>query len=125
MMNAVNIVDRRTYAFEDVVWPLARKKQIGLVAMKVHGGGIWTCKMPAELRQASFRFAQSVAGVALTVIGMGSVQELEQNVAWAKSFRPMLAAEAPDSRSRPWPWRKSGAPTSTASIARGSRAGPW
>src|SRR5439155_17478273 len=29
MMNAVNIVDRHTYAFEDVVWPLARQKNIG------------------------------------------------------------------------------------------------
>jgi predicted aldo/keto reductase-like oxidoreductase len=50
--------------------------------------------MPEELRQASFRFAQSVNGVALTVIGMGSEKELEQNVEWAKSFKPMTAEEA-------------------------------
>jgi aryl-alcohol dehydrogenase-like predicted oxidoreductase len=94
MMNAVNVVDRHTYAFEEIVWPLARKKDIGLVAMKVYGGGIKACKMPADLRQASFRFAQSVAGVALAVIGMGSEAELEQNVGWAKAFKPMTAAEA-------------------------------
>src|SRR5437870_2540099 len=35
MMNGVNLVDRHTYAFEDIVWPLARQKGIGLVAMKV------------------------------------------------------------------------------------------
>ena len=34
MMNAVNLVDRHTYAFEDVVWPAARKQNVGLVAMK-------------------------------------------------------------------------------------------
>src|SRR5262245_25418495 len=70
MMNAVNVVDRHTYAFEEVVWPIARKKKIGLVAMKVFGGGgitIGAPKMPAELRLASFRFAQGVPGVALTV----------------------------------------------------------
>ena len=94
MMNAVNVVDRHTYAFEDLVWPEARKKNIGLVAMKVYGGGITACKMPAELRQASFRFAQSVIGVALTVIGMGSEKELEQNVEWAKTFKPLTAEEA-------------------------------
>jgi uncharacterized protein len=94
MMNAVNIVDRHTYAFEELVWPEARKKKIGLAAMKVFGGGITTCKMPAELMQASFRFAQSVQGVALTVIGMGSEKELEQNVEWAKTFKPMTAEEA-------------------------------
>jgi aryl-alcohol dehydrogenase-like predicted oxidoreductase len=94
MMNAINLVDRHTYAFEDLVWPLARQKNVGLVAMKVFGGGIKECKMPAELRQASFRFAQSVPGVALTVIGMGTQKELEQNVLWAKDFRPMTVEEA-------------------------------
>jgi aryl-alcohol dehydrogenase-like predicted oxidoreductase len=100
MMNAVNIVDRHTYAFEDLVWPLARKKSIGLVAMKVFGGGIQACKMPADLRQASFRFAQSVPGVVLTVIGIGSVKELEQNVDWARTFKPMRAAEAGELKSK-------------------------
>src|SRR5262249_11652217 len=32
MMNAVNVVDRHTYAFEDIVWRLAREKGIGLAA---------------------------------------------------------------------------------------------
>jgi hypothetical protein len=62
--------------------------------MKVFGGGITSCKMLAELRQASFRFAQSVQGVALKVIGMGTEKELEQNVEWAKTFKPLTAEEA-------------------------------
>jgi aryl-alcohol dehydrogenase-like predicted oxidoreductase len=94
MMNAINVVDRHTYAFEDLVWPLAREKKVGLAAMKVFGGGIASCKMPEELREASFRFAQSVKGVALTVIGMGSEKELEQNVEWAKTYKPLTVAEA-------------------------------
>jgi aryl-alcohol dehydrogenase-like predicted oxidoreductase len=93
MMNAVNVVDRHTYAFEDVVWPIARKKNIGLAAMKVFGGGIVSCKMPAELRQASFRFAQGVPGVTLTVIGMRTEKELDQNVEWAKTYKALTADE--------------------------------
>jgi uncharacterized protein len=100
MMNAINLVDRHTYAFEDLVWPLAREKKVGLAAMKVFGGGITSCKMPAELMQPSFRFAQSVKGVALAVIGMGSEKELEQNVEWAKSFKPMTAAEATELKAK-------------------------
>jgi aryl-alcohol dehydrogenase-like predicted oxidoreductase len=100
MMNAVNIVDRHTYAFEDVVWPTAREKKIGLVAMKVFGGGITSCKMPEDLRHASFRFAQSVPGVALPVIGMGTEKELEQNVEWAKAFKPLTANELKELRDR-------------------------
>ena len=96
MMNAVNVVDRHTYNFEDIVWPLAKKKNVGLAAMKVYGGNILQkpCKMPEELRQASFRFALSVEGVALNVIGIATIKELEQNVEWAKTFKPMTADEA-------------------------------
>jgi uncharacterized protein len=100
MMNAVNIVDRHTYAFENVVWPEARKQRIGLVAMKVFGGGIRSCKMPKDLMQTAFRFAQSVPGVALTVIGMGSERELEQNVEWGRTFKPLTIAEANELRQR-------------------------
>lgn len=96
MMNAVNIVDRHTYAFEDLVWPAARKKNIGLAAMKVFGGGIVACKMPQDLRQASFRFAQGVPGVTLTVIGMRTEKELEQNVEWAKTYQPLTPDELPE-----------------------------
>ncbi|HYT90899.1 MAG TPA: aldo/keto reductase [Gemmataceae bacterium] len=100
MMNAVNIVDRHTYAFEDVVWPAARKQKVALVAMKVFGGGIKTCRMPEDVRRASFRFAQSVPGVALTVIGMGTRKELEQNVEWARTFKPMTVEEANELKKR-------------------------
>ncbi len=93
MMNAVNVVDRHTYDFEDVVWPIVRKKKIGLAAMKVFGGGIAACKMPESLREASFRYALSEPGVALAVIGLGSIKELEQNVGWAKSFKPLSREE--------------------------------
>ncbi len=99
MMNAVNIVDRHTYAFEELVWPLAREKNVGLAAMKVFGGAaglnlVTGVKMPDELRQASFRYALSVPGVAVAVIGMGTPEQLEQNVEWARSFKPMAKAEA-------------------------------
>jgi predicted aldo/keto reductase-like oxidoreductase len=96
MMNAVNVVDRHTYAFEDVVWPIATKKKIGLAAMKVYGGAIvkQPCRMPEELRRASFRWVQSVPGLTLAVIGMGTQKELEQNVQWASEFKPMTAEEA-------------------------------
>lgn len=100
MMNAVNIVDRHTYAFEDVTWPLAREKNVGLVAMKVYGGSITQrpCKMPTELRELSLRFALSIPGVACAVLGMATKQELEQNVAWAKTFKPMTAEELKETK---------------------------
>ena len=38
MMNAVNYVVRHIDDFEERVWPEARQKNVGLVAMKVLGG---------------------------------------------------------------------------------------
>jgi aryl-alcohol dehydrogenase-like predicted oxidoreductase len=110
MMNAVNLIDRHTYWFEEVVWKPARARNIGLVAMKVFGGGIVACKMPEELRYASFRYVQSIPGVATAVIGMGSKEQLEQNVEWARTFRPMSAEEAAELKKKTVPLAKQWGP---------------
>ena len=39
LLNSVNFVDRHTYNFEEQVWPIATRQNIGLIAMKVFGGG--------------------------------------------------------------------------------------
>jgi aryl-alcohol dehydrogenase-like predicted oxidoreductase len=56
--------------------------------------------MPAELREASSRWVQSVKGVVLAVIGTGSQKELEQNVGWAKSYKPMGEEEAREPKAK-------------------------
>jgi uncharacterized protein len=38
MMNAVSVVSRHIYNFENQVWPVAAAKGLGLLAMKVFGG---------------------------------------------------------------------------------------
>src|SRR5262245_48892176 len=38
MMNAVSLVSRHIYDFETTVWPVAHKKKVALVAMKIFGG---------------------------------------------------------------------------------------
>ena len=38
LLTVVNFVDRHTYNFEDKVLPVARKPNVGIVAMKVFGG---------------------------------------------------------------------------------------
>ncbi|HXG11692.1 MAG TPA: aldo/keto reductase [Gemmataceae bacterium] len=124
MMNAVNIVDRHTYAFEDLVWPAARKKNIGLVAMKVYGGGVTSCRMPEELRQASFRFVQSVPGIALAVIGMRSEKELEQNVEWARTFKPMTQQEADELKKKTVELAKAWGPHLDRLDAKGEKSRP-
>lgn len=99
VMNAVNFVDRHTYGFEEKIWPLAARKGVALVAMKVFGGmvhsdrGMSNSKMPGEHLRQAFRYALSVPGVALAVVGMATREELQRNVAWAKQFQPLTAEE--------------------------------
>ncbi|MBX7246794.1 MAG: aldo/keto reductase [Candidatus Sumerlaeaceae bacterium] len=96
MMNAVNFVDCNTYDFEEKVWPAAARKNVGLVAMKVYGGGSGRkadSLLPIEHHATSFRYALSLPGVSCAVIGMKNAEELKQNVEWAKSFSPLSREE--------------------------------
>ncbi len=99
LMNAVNFVDRHTYGFEDRVWSAARRKGIGLVAMKVYGGmiydkpGMSNSKMPKEYLNSALRYALSLPGASLAVLGMSTREELRQNLKWAREFVPLSQDE--------------------------------
>lgn len=106
IMTNLNFVDKHTYDFQDTVLPLARRHNMGIVAMKVFGGrkqenfegwaGYKTqgpSNMPDELIHDAFRYALSIEGVASAVIGMYTPEEVRQNAAWARSFKPLSAEE--------------------------------
>ena len=101
LLNAVNFVDRHTYNFEDQVWPAAAHANIGLIAMKVYGGGqrptpktLSHSRMPIEYHDMAFRYALSQPQVCCAIIGMATHSELEENVRRAKMFQPLSTGEA-------------------------------
>ena len=74
------------------VIPLAREKQMGIVAMKVYFRG-FAAKLPWFAGMAPFfRFALS-QGVSTSVIGCDDIRQLEENAAFAASFNPMSEDE--------------------------------
>ena len=100
LMNATNFVDRHTYNFEEQVLPLAARKKIGLVAMKVFGGqeksflaGLSNRNVPAQYLDIAFRYALSLPQVACSIIGMSTREELFQNIARARTFTPVTPRE--------------------------------
>jgi len=96
MMTAVNFVDRHVYNFEETVWPLAKEKNVGLVAMKVFGGPegkTLSSKMTAEHIPLAVRYALGLPGAAMAVLGMASRAELHQNIALARAYQPLTTEE--------------------------------
>jgi aryl-alcohol dehydrogenase-like predicted oxidoreductase len=99
MMNAVSYVSRHIYDFETKVWPAAHKRNIALVAMKVFGGMSGGSRQPkggrltADDLLPAFRYAQSLPNISTVVLGMHDREELQQNIAWARTYQPLSKNE--------------------------------
>jgi hypothetical protein len=106
MMVAMNFADRHTYGFEEKVLPAAREQNTGVACMKVFGGvkatkdSPWTnynhispAQMPAVYFRNAVRYALDLPGVATAVIGVHSIEQLEQNVAFVRNHEPLSEAE--------------------------------
>jgi aryl-alcohol dehydrogenase-like predicted oxidoreductase len=75
-------------SFPDKVIPIAKKKQMGIVGMKVYFRG-FASKIPwYETMEPFLNFALSQP-VTTVVIGCDSVKQLEENVTFAARFKPM------------------------------------
>jgi aryl-alcohol dehydrogenase-like predicted oxidoreductase len=88
----VNPAEPKYESFIENVLPLARKKNMGVIGMKVYLRGFasrlpWYTSMEPFLR---FALSQPVTNV---VIGCDDIAQLEQNVKFAASFKPMTPEE--------------------------------
>jgi uncharacterized protein len=101
LLTIINFVDLHTYDFENKVLPAARKHNTGIVAMKVFGGAkngnYPDPKCPAQLEAEHFemavRYSLAIEGVATLDIGAHNVQQVRQNVAMVKAYRPPTSEE--------------------------------
>jgi predicted aldo/keto reductase-like oxidoreductase len=100
VMLAMNYADRHTYGFEERILPRARGLDLGIAAMKVYGGARemkYDTPRPSALGErdhhAAFRYALGLPGVAVAVIGIFTVEEIERNIAWAREWQPLTAEE--------------------------------
>jgi predicted aldo/keto reductase-like oxidoreductase len=100
VMLAMNFADRHTYDFEQRLLPRAQSLDLGIAAMKVYGGARgmdYQTPRPSALEDRdhhrAFRYALGLPGVAVAVIGMYTIEELERNVAWARAWEPLTPDE--------------------------------
>jgi predicted aldo/keto reductase-like oxidoreductase len=88
----VNPAEQKYKSFIEVVLPLAREKNMGIIGMKVYLRGLasrlpWYTSMEPFLR---FALSQDITNV---VIGCDDIVQLEQNIKFAHSFEPMTVEE--------------------------------
>jgi hypothetical protein len=79
-------------SFIDVVTPVAERKGMGIIAMKVYFGGLASRIPGFRGMEPFFRFALSLP-VSTAVIGCDTIHQLERNVGFAASFSPMSKGE--------------------------------
>lgn len=83
----------REYCFESVVLPVAVKKKMGILAMKVFAQGKLFGNAPTKAdAQQLLRYAWSLP-IAAAVIGMHTTDLIKQNVELARAFEPMPPEE--------------------------------
>jgi len=88
----INPAEPHYQSFIDSVLPFARKKKMGIIAMKVYWRGFAT-KIPRVSSLEPFlRFALSHP-VSTAVIGCDNIEQLEENVRFASSLKPMTVKE--------------------------------
>jgi aryl-alcohol dehydrogenase-like predicted oxidoreductase len=95
-MCSTNFVEHHIYNFEEKVLPEARRRGIGIIAMKVLGGpmkGVTPRLASPEDYQATLRYVWGVPGVSVAIIGMRSQDELRQALDAARAYRPFTREE--------------------------------
>ncbi|MBM3748737.1 MAG: aldo/keto reductase [Acidobacteria bacterium] len=95
-MCTLNFVERHIYNFEERALPEARRRGIGIVAMKVLGGphqGTQGRLVSPEDYQATLRYVWGVPGTAVMALGMRNVEEFRQALAAARAYKPLSKIE--------------------------------
>ncbi len=96
IMNAVNFICQHTYDFENKVWARAKLEDIGLVAMKVlggQGGRDGGFRVPEEMYEKAIRYALSIPGLCVAVIGIENIEQLERAAQVIAKAEPLTDRE--------------------------------
>jgi uncharacterized protein len=103
VMPVMNYADRNIYNFEGTVLPECRKRNVGVVAMKVYAGIVGGfpnhrrasvgCNTPPELLPRAMAYALDLEGVSAAVIGPYTLEQALQNVELARRYQPLIEEE--------------------------------
>jgi aryl-alcohol dehydrogenase-like predicted oxidoreductase len=84
---ALGAVDRLVTGPQTVLLPVAERKNIGVIAMKVYGHG------ELKQRELALRYSLSLPGVSLAILGMDDEAQIDENVRLAQNLTLLSEAE--------------------------------
>ncbi|HEX6287924.1 MAG TPA: aldo/keto reductase [Herpetosiphonaceae bacterium] len=84
---ALGAIDRLVNGPEDLLLPVAQRKQAGVIAMKVYGHG------ELQQRALALRYSLGLPGVSLAILGMDDEAQIDENVRLAQSITPLSEQE--------------------------------
>ena len=103
VMPVMNYADRNIYDFESKVLPECRKRNVGVVAMKVYAGikggfpnhrrGWVGCNTPPEMLSKALAYALDLEGVSVANVGPFTMEQAIQNVELARQYQPLTAGQ--------------------------------
>ncbi len=103
LMAVMNYADRNIYDFEGKLLPECRKRNVGVVAMKVYAGikggfpnhrkGWVGCNTPPERLPKALAYALDLEGVCVANVGPFTMEQALQNVELACQYKPLTTAE--------------------------------
>jgi hypothetical protein len=106
VMPVMNYADRHIYNFEGQVLPECRKRNVGVVAMKVYAGikggfpnhrkASVGCNTPPERLPQALAYALDLEGVSVANVGPFTLAEALHNVELARQYRPLTPEERAD-----------------------------
>lgn len=87
VLSALGVIDRLVTGPEEVLLPVARSKQVGVIAMKVYGHG------EMKQREQCLRYSLGLPGVTLAILGMEEEAQIDENVRFAQNLAPLSEQE--------------------------------
>ena len=91
----INLLDRFYRSFQQEVLPVCLKKNVGVIGMKGLAGGGTEGRLIEKLGMRAedcYRYCLSLP-VSTQVVGITTMEQLKADVAMARNFKPMAAAE--------------------------------
>ena len=92
---SLNVADIHYRSFQKLVVPLALKKGVGIVGMKGLGGGYPDGRLLSKTSltvEECYSYALSLP-VSTLVVGINTMEQLKQDLALVRNFKPLTAAQ--------------------------------